>query len=260
MRLTRAFLSRQQINQVAEQAIGAILAGRPEQAYHEVSTTQNFEEGTPLAVGERLFRYCYAGTDLERNIGGFNFTQWPINAALTAAAVAGRKTMSVPEATAAADYYKGGWLVVFTANMQFYEILGNTASDGTNITLTLDRAIEEGAAIGTWVTGYPNIFKDVRAPGSAGMVAGYNTVVCVPPVAVAAGEFFWGQRRGPCYGVADGTVPGITADQRELFFEESGNLAPQTDIGAALGHQRAGYLLPRTENGSGDQFYWLQLE
>lgn len=257
--LNRAFVSRAQINAAATQALGEILPGRAEQPYYVVSTVQNFALGTRIMVDERSFRYCHAGTNLERNIGCFNFTQFPLNAALTAAAVLGARTMSVPEATAVADYYKGGWIVIFTPNMQMYRIVGSTVSDGTNVTLTLDRLIELGAAIGTWVTGYPNVFRDVRAPASPGMTAGYNTVVCVPPVAVVAGQYFWGQRSGPCYGVADGTVPGITADQRELFFQESGNVAPATDV--ALGHQRAGYLIPRTAGpADGDQFYWLQLE
>jgi len=256
--LNRAFVSRQQINDIAIQAIGEKIAGRPEQDYYELSTVQNFKLGTPKAVDEWLFRYCYSGTALERNIGNFNFVQWPINAALTVAAVLGARTMSVPEATAAVDYYKGGYITVFTPNMQWYKILGNTVSDGTNITLTLDRPIELGAAIGIWTTGYPSPFKDVRAPGSAGMPAGYNSVVCVPLTAVPINNYFWGLRRGPCFGVADGTVPGITADQREVFFAQSGNLCPATDI--VIGSQRAGYLLPRTENAGGDQYYQLQLE
>ncbi|HUV51588.1 MAG TPA: hypothetical protein VMW64_00760 [Dehalococcoidia bacterium] len=233
-----------------------------EQQYWELSLVPNYTLGSRMVIDERTFRYCFGQTALERNIGCFNFTQWPINGVLgVAGAVAGSRTIVVPEGVCVANAYAGGWLVIFTVNMQWYRILSNTATAAGVTTLTLDRPIEQVAAAGTAITGYPNVFSNVRAPGSPGMPAGFNTVVCVPPVAVPINNFFWGQRAGPCYGVADGTVPGIVADRRPLWFAQSGNLWPFGDASAGLGAQYAGYLLPRTAApADGDQFYWLQLE
>ena len=124
--MTRSFVSRAQVHNVAVQALGDLIQGRTEQAYNEVSTVQNYELGSKILVDERSFRYCLAGSALERNIGCFNFTQWPLNAALTVAAVVGSRTMSIPEATAAVNFYRGGWITIFTANLQFYRIIRST--------------------------------------------------------------------------------------------------------------------------------------
>jgi len=233
-----------------------------EQTYYELSLVANYTLGSRMVVDERTYRYCFAATALERNIGNFNFGQWPINAVLPApGAVAGATTLLITDGACVVNAYAGGWIVIFTANMQMYRIVSNTVSNGVTTTLTLDRPIELIAAAGTWATGYANIFGNVRAPGSPGMAAGFNTVVCVPTVAVPINNFFWGQRSGPCYGVADGTVPGIVADRRPLWFAQSGNLWPYGDAAAGIGAQYAGYLLPRTAApADGDQFYWLQLE
>lgn len=234
---------------------GHQLVDRPLQDIHEASTVKNYDLGTRLVEGDRVFRYCLAGAALNRFIGGFNVNQWPINAALTAEAAAGLKTMSVPEATCVKDYYAGGYIAIFTSPLQFYRIKSNTKSDGTNCVLTLEVTIKAVAAIAKWVTGYPSPYINIQnIPANPG----YASVVAVPVVEVPSGSYFWGQTWGPCYAVADGTVPGITADTREVFWAQSGNIQPYADFGAGKG-QRAGFLIPRTENGSGDQFFMLQI-
>lgn len=234
---------------------GHMLDGGKLQDIHEASTVQNYDIGTRLVEGDRVFRYCKAGANLSRFIGGFNENQWPINAALTIAATAGSQTMSIPETTCVKNYYAGGFIALFSSPLQFYRILSNTASDGAECILTLETTIKTTLAIGGWVTGYPSPYIDLRNVGSS---TGYNTVLAVPVVDVPSGSYFWGQTWGPCYAVADGTVPGITTRAREVFWAESGNIEPYADAGAGLG-QSAGYLIPRTESGSGDQFYMLQI-
>lgn len=225
------------------------------QDIHSADTVKNHDLGTRLVEGDRVFRYALAGAALNRFIGGFNITQWPINAALTVAALVGAQTMSVPETTCAKDYYAGGYVAIFTSPLQFYRILSNTISDGTDTVLTLETPLRATAAIGKWCTGYPSPYVNIQnIPANPG----YASVVCVPVCEVPSGSFFWGQTWGPCYAVADGTVPGITADTREVFWAQSGNIQPYADFGAGKG-QLAGFLIPRTENGSGDQFYMLTL-
>lgn len=242
---------------IADQILsGGGQLGLGPQDIHEASTTQKYDIGTRLAEGDRVFRYCKAGAALSRFIGGFNENQWPINAALTAAAALGASTMSVPETTATKNQYAGGYIILFTSPLQMYRILSNTVSDGTDCVLTLETTIKAVAAIGTWATGYKSAYSDLRNITSGAV--GYNSVMAVPVIDVASGSYFWGQTWGPCYAVADGTVPGITSGARTVFWAQSGNIEPYADSGAGIG-QMAGVLIPRTANGSGDQFYMLMI-
>ena len=227
------------------------------QGIYETSATQKFPLGTRIVVDERTFRYSKAGGNLVRNLGGQNYSQWPINAAVLATSAIGATTVTVAETTCAVNYYQDGWIVFFTSPMQWRRIVSNTVSNGTSCVLTLDGALEAAVTKDTtFATGYPSIYADVRQAVSP---AGYNTVVCIPLVTVASGSYFWGQTWGPCYAVADGTVPGSAIDKRDLYWAQSGNVEPYGDANAGVGGQVAGYVIPRTASGSGDQFFMLQL-
>ncbi len=225
------------------------------QDIHAAHTSQQYSLGTRLVEGDRVFRYALAGAALNRFIGGFNNIQWPLNAALTEDAALGATEVSVPDATAVVNYYAGGYVVFFTSPLQMYRILSSTVSDGTDVVLTLETGLKVACPSTTWATGYPSIYRDLRNICST---VGYNSVVGVPVIDVASGSYFWAQTWGPCFAVADGTVPGITSGARTVFWAQSGNVEPYADSGAGIG-QMAGFIIPRTQNGSGDQFYMLML-
>jgi hypothetical protein len=239
---------------------GGRLPGGSEQSIYEESATQNYRIGTRLVQDERVFRYTYAQEDLIKMMGAYNHSQWPINAALLTQATAGQWTITVPENACAQDDYAGGWIVMFTAPMQMRRILGNDASDGTEAVLYLDGPWEGTGIIGTWVTGYTSMWRNVRCPPAP--APDYISFVCIPLIMVTSGYYFWGQTWGPCYSVADGTVPGSTPNARDVYFATSGNLlAAGVPPGfAAYGMQRAGYLIPRTSFGAGDQLFMLELQ
>lgn len=225
------------------------------------STTQLYTLGTRLQAGEQVFRYCRAGSALTRYVAGLNDDQWSLtNAAVKATSAAGATSVTVANTSGTLDLYVGGYIVFFTSPLQVRRVVGNAASDGTDMVCELDGALEAAVtSASTWATGYPNIYYDVTAPPSTSGHVDYVTFVCVPICTVASGSYFWGQTWGPCYGVADATVPGSTMQQREIYFATSGNLLDYGDGSAGAGAQYAGYLLPRTGSGSGDQFYMLQL-
>lgn len=230
--------------------------GGSAQDIYSASVTKKFPIGTRRVVDERVFRYCKAGAGLSRFIGGFNNGAWPINGTLTIETVAGSRTVSVPDASCAVNAYAGGYIALFTSPLQFYRILSNTVSDGAETILTIDTPLKETCAIGTWATGYASPYADLRNITSGEV--GYGSVLAVPIIDVTDQYYFWGQTWGPCYAVADGTVPGITAGSRHVFWAQSGNIEPYVDAGAGIG-QFAGYLIPHTSDGSGDQFFMLTL-
>lgn len=228
---------------------------------YDDSTTQLYTLGTRLVYGDQVFRYCRAGSALTRYVAGCNDDQWSLtNAAVKATSAAGATTVTVANTTATADLYEGGYIVLFSSPLQVRRIKGNAASDGTDTVLTLDGALETGVTSATeWATGYPNLYYDVTSPDNTSGNVDYISFIAVPVCTVASGSYFWGQTWGPCYGVAGSTVPGSAANQREVYFSTAGNLLDYGDAGAGTGMQYAGYILPRTGSGAGDQFYMLQL-
>lgn len=239
---------------------GGLLPGGVWQDVYTATVAQNYREGTRMVMDDRVFHYGHALEALIKMMGAYNHGQFPINAALTTAAVIGTSVLSAPIAGVAVDAYRGGWITLFTAPLQMRRILGNDASIGAETLLYLDGPWQLGAIVTTWCTGYPNIYSNIQAPPAPD--PDYISFVCVPLITVPNGSFFWGQTWGPCWGVADSTVPGSTPNARDIYFATSGNLlAAGVPPGfGAYGMQRAGYLLPRTSFGNGDQFYMLQLQ
>ncbi len=242
---------------------GGRLPGQTAQGIYEESATQKYRIGTRMVVDERTFRYSKATTALIKMRGAYNGNGWPINAAQLTAVTIATSTIKVVEATAAAGDYAGGYIVLFTSPFQMRRILGNDVSDGTETILYVDGAWEAGAAIGIWATGYPSLYGNCKNASLIGAPArDYITFVVVPLIEVTINYFFWGQTAGPCYGTVESLVPGAVINSRRVNFSVNGHLWSGTNLspGGALGSQHAGYLLPVTSSGNGDQFYMLELE
>lgn len=225
------------------------------------SATQQYDLGTPLEVDDRVYRYCRAGSALTRFVAGCNDDQWGLtNEAADATSAIGSTSVTIAETVATLNSLSGGTLVIFTSPLQMRRIVSNAASDGTSTVCEIDAPLEAAVTTAsTWITGYYNIYYDVTAPPSTSGDVDYITFVAVPVCTVTSGYYFWGQTWGPCYGVAGSTVPGSAARQREIYFSTAGNVLDYGDGSAGTGAQYAGYLLPRTGSGAGDQFYMLQL-
>jgi len=225
------------------------------------SATQQYALGTPLQIDDRVYRYCRAGSALTRFVAGCNDDQWGLtNEAADATSAVGSTSVTIAETTATVDSLVGSWLTIFTSPLQVRRIVANAASDGTSVVCTIDTPLEATVTTAsTWITDYYNIYYDVTAPPSTSGSVDYITFVAVPVCTVTSGYYFWGQTWGPCYGVAGATVPGSAANQREVYFSTAGNVWDYGDSAAGTGAQCAGYLLPRTGSGAGDQFYFLQL-
>jgi len=211
-----------------------------------------------LVVDDRVYHYARAGEALQRWQGACNNDSWSLtNEEPNQDASVGDTEIQVVNTTATKNQYQNGWVVIFTGRVQVRRILANDASDTTDTKLYLDGGLEEAIANGTtWVTGYPSIYYDTRHSASD-----YNSIVCVPNCVVASESYYWGQTWGPCYGRVISTVPGVTAYDREIYFGAEGSLYGhiQAEGDTAGGYQRAGYLLPKTSSGGGDQLYMLQL-
>ena len=230
----------------------------PDPNVYADETTQRYKLGTRLSVDERVFHYARAGAAINRSDTAMDADSWSLtNEAPNQSFAAGVSTIKVVNTTATANQYQGGWVAIFTGRLQVRHILSNDASDGTDTTLYLDGALEEAiTADTTWVTGYPSIYYDCRTAAE-----NFHSVIGVSPCVVASGSYFWLQTWGPCYARAAGTVPGVTALDREIYAAGTGALygGIQAEGATAGGYQKLGYLLPKTSAGGGDQFFMLQL-
>lgn len=230
----------------------------PDPNIYADETTQRYKLGTRLAVDNRVFHYARAGAAMNRADTAMNADSWSLtNEEPNQSAAIGATTIQVVNASATKNQYQGGWIAIFTGRLQVRHILANDASDGTDTTLYIDGGLEEAiTADSTWVTGYPSIYYDTRTAAE-----NFHSIVAVTPCVVASGSYYWAQTWGPCYARAAGTVPGVTAFDREIYGAGTGALygGIQAEGATAGGYQRLGFLLPKTSSGGGDQFFMLQL-
>ena len=141
---------------------GGILPGRPLQQIQEESATQNYDIGTRLVEGDRVFRYCKAGTAIVAMMAGHcgNLpTEVNTHAVISAA---GTDEITILDTTAAGsrpvDYYAGGYIWVMNLVSSVFEMLhikGSTVGDGTSITLTLVEPLIVAIPATTWITAWP---------------------------------------------------------------------------------------------------------
>jgi len=255
------------------------------QGIYEQSLAKIYPVGMRYAVDDRVFRYCHAGGDLVGIYGGrcSNFPREGNTDAVEYAA--GTYQITIPmnpngvhyAAEQVADYWKDGYIWVMqwpivTSSGEFYRIKSSAAAAGNFVTLTLYEPLRVAVAASTWITAWPNLYRHIVDDSDARM-----SVVCVPLIPVAAGNYFWGQTWGPIF-MASGQSPGRLDHDRDVYFHPTPLTAGQQGITpgseidfSALGNrvpQRAGSLITNTSAWTnaaggaelgGDQFFELQL-
>lgn len=232
---------------------------------------QRYPIGLRWAEGDRVFRYCKAGTAIPTPMKAGHCGNLPTEVFTAAVAyAAGAIKIAILDTAIAhgVDYYKDGYLWIQEGNVsgqttvsgiyRMHKIKSSTASDAESVTLTLDDPLTRDVAASTWVTAWPNIYSNILATSST-----FMSNVCVPLIPVTIDYYFWGQTWGPCFGTVYSSTPGRVANQRDVYFNIDGALmtGAEIDLSSVL-HQRAGFLITNTEPGGegyGDQLYMLQL-
>jgi len=214
-----------------------------------------YKEPGPMG---RTLHYCRAGGAIELPLWAVANDNGLHEGNSHGAVSAGGKTITVADTTGTLNQYKDGILTIFTTKTQLLRIAGNTTSDGTYVTLTLKDPLLYDVADGTFCGWYPNIYGNVVSTRGEG--ATFRSFVAVPLIAVTSGYHFWGQTYGFCHCIPFSDPFGTAADERDIYFHADGSLwLPEEFDLTAISPQRAGYLLPKTSAGGGDQAYMLQL-
>jgi hypothetical protein len=256
---------------------GEQIAGQTDQSIYEDSTTQKFELGSRRQEYFRTFRYSKSGAalgGLARLLTNANYAPGVTGHAdedgfegvLNAAASIGDLYVDLADTTVrAANYYKGGFLVIYgTTVFHQYIIVKSDAGTGVYVRCYLDKAIyEEDVTVAMGVTAYISPYSAIQQVGS--VQAGFEAAMGVNLVPVASGSYFWMQTRGPAIVTPTGvTWPGSAANLRAVYMNKAdGTLQPATISDPSSGFQYIGYVLSATGGtGSdyGDLWIWLELE
>lgn len=255
-----------------------MLVGRPKQEVFFSSTTQLYPIGMIHERHGKRWRYCQAleeilGSGAGRGCpnmsivpGDTGGSTYGIEKNFYASVPLGADTVEIENNGSTCwpvDYFVGGQMNVFSTGdapgIFTCRVSGNELFTATSGIVYLDERIPVDCSVeGTgWGTGgygvnlHPSPYKNVGASGSGSV---YRSYVVVPTCNdIAAGSFFWGQTRGPCW-----VTPNAYGDGRIKVFHTNGTIVDRTDGSLA---QIAGIAIPADyDGGYGDGNIILQLE
>jgi hypothetical protein len=273
--MPRGFYSRQQIAQIAENVLGAPLRGGSEQGIDAVSATPNYQVGSRLMIGARVFHYAKAGGSLIPDMGAKvknpqDVSQEVLGAAATKGDTSLVLTLDNTDGPSyngllPADYLKGGYAVVFPAagNKAFVRgILSNTAvtvNPGTaTFTVTLDAPIPLNLTTSDLAEAMASPYACVAPNTATKLQDNLCTSIGVPTVPAVSGDYLWIQTWGPCW-VAPHAGLGTGASNRAAYFVGDGALADEAD--ATPIEQIAGFVLANDKGGGqGAPFVMLMID
>lgn len=230
------------------------------------SSTKLFPIGMKGVMPDgRVFRYCLADGTLLKGWGSKNNDGLHEQNA-TVEAAAGAYSIQLVIGTATKDQFAGGWLNThgdISIQHNVIAVKGNEVGDGTDTVIYLEEPLLYTVPAATFTDLHENTYNSIIKSDLAMM-----SVVVIPPEPVDSGDYFWGQTRGPCTGVA-GFTSGIGegSSERNVFFGTDGAIGTSyADLSLdAAGYQFAGYMHNRTQDAitsvaGNDIFFYLCLE
>ena len=185
---------------------GAVMVG---QGIYETSTTKKARLGERLQVGDRVFRYAYAGAAailggllVQGPILGGSDTTLQTTRPLSVAAAAGDTRIFMNALTTAqvANLYVDGLASIFDATLSsalLFRVKGNSYLDtsGTSSYIELYDGVPTALTTSSQVELITNPYNGVITLASATAITGM--LLGVAPVYVAANRYFWLQTFGP---------------------------------------------------------------
>lgn len=247
------------------------------QGLYEASTTKKYDLGTRLVTGDgRVFRYAKASNTVSVRHFGLKFWYQIGDGVATTPALSsaiGDTTVTIAKSGIAKDDFRGGYANFFSTPVQFRSIISNTATSGSNITITLDEPLTTAiTAASTYTEVLQNPYGNVRlTAGPSGGDSGndYSSVAGMPAIITsAANTYLWIQTWGPIWVNPHGSSlqdAGITGGERKLVFDVEGSICIEDDVAHGPGadsdeHQIAGFIIDRSASGtSGPPLVMLQI-
>jgi len=228
--------------------------------------TQKYPIGMRIALDDRVFRYCKAGTALRPLIDGMNGNLVSVRGNTDAVEyAAGTREITIPMnpysvdyvAEQTVNYWKGGfvwiittpWSPAVTGAGQFYRIKSSAVAVGGFVTLTLEEPLVVTVPASVEVNAWPNIYSNIVGIPSPFGGEARMSLVCIPLIPVTLGNYFWGQTWGPMMAHC-GYTPGRAENDREMYWSAAHyGCIPGTEVDFTTPNaipQRVGFVLPNT--------------
>jgi len=247
------------------------------QLLHAESSIQNCAIGSRRVRWDgRVFRYGKPSNIVSVRHFGLKF--WyqigdGLATTLAASSSIGDSTITIADAAATLNEYKGGYVTMFSTPVQTRGILSNTAVSGGNTIITLDEPLTAAVTIAsTYTEVLHNPYSNLRlTAGPSGGDAGndYSSVAGIPcAITTVANYYLWVQTWGPIWVNPHGSSlqdAGITGSERKVVFDCEGSITLEDDAthGPCAGGedmQPAGFIIDRSAAGtSGPPLIMLQI-
>jgi len=258
---------------------GGLMPGQSAiQSLHAEGSAQNCMIGTRRVRWDgRVYRYARSTNIVVVRHFGLKF--WGqigdgIATTIGATQAVGDTTIQIAAAGVAVNEFRGGMVTMFSTPVQTRGILGNTATSGGSIVLTLDEPLTAIVTSGaTYTEILHNPYRSLRlTAGPSGGDAGndYSSVAGIPcAITTVANYFLWVQTWGWMWVNPHGSSlqnADITGGERKLVFDCEGSITIVDDVahgpcGAGGDEQQlAGFIVDRSAAGvSGPPLVMLQI-
>lgn len=225
-----------------------------------VDTSQNYPEGTVFTDGAVAFIYGYCFSNASaggRAMGGMmNVAAEVYSTAKAVAHVVGEREIVIVDNTSTVNQWAGGYYMPRVHPYSSHRIVGSTANDGTNVTLTLERGLLTELPSGGrgFLNQHPYSKLSCQLPNAGDT---FTSAMGVNLVTAIAGTWMWVQSWGPCYISGGDELLGKAATIRTATFHQDGTLHAALDSEDEF--QIAGYAIPKTSTSFSTWFVYLQI-
>jgi len=260
------FLSRRELETIANQVLGEVLPGQPDQDVEAVSLTPCYAIGARKQVGMTVYHYskmqAAAAIDITnqyRCVGcTYGLDEQNTSAAPVTVAV-GSMTLPILDAASVAHAYAGGRVYVWPGAGEFqqYDIVDSGESDGTDVILYLRTPVRVAIAAGTFTSLYRNKYGSVASMATIGTQLA--AAVGIPQRYVPAGYYFWLATWGLVNITQGEALNGVGGPGVVCSPIDGAGWKLATSVAAANGWQRIGHMVAEQTAGI-DSGIWLEID
>lgn len=255
--MTRRY-TRAEFEQVFEHMFGELLPGATPQGIHELSTSQRYEIGSRLQLGNKVYHYAFVGVGADglaagmgakvRNQQDIGFSGLPAGGAALAGAWSLLLTVGAGDGPAQdgsfpENYLRHGTLVIRTVATNFNRGIvshpAKVAGAGT-LLVQLDAPIPVDVIVGNQQEAVASRYAQVVRNTNTIASQVWTPVAGIPTIDAPAGNYTWLQTWGPCCCIGAVTVGGAGSDLA-VYANDDGALAPFATHGGI--QQIIGYVL-----------------
>ncbi len=268
---------------LADQSSNGVIGGKPKEGecgIYEATVKQYYPIGYSVEMYGRKWVYCRAAEAITLpHRGAPNLVDYPwiatslyslkgVETNTRQITAAGLKKMvsefddyahdTSPYAPTLKNFFAGGWATIFFTS-ELIATLRITGSDpceadvttaaNEDITIYFDDPLPTALSATSHIDIYASPYIAV---GNSNSGTVYSSFVVVPPIAVAADYFFWGQVKGPCWITPNAGI--TTSKVRDVAFHTNGTI-----ITPVAGYQRAGYLMYKGDGSQDDAMVMLDI-